>query len=470
MIKLMLVDDEVLTCEWLSYNIEKASPNYQIMGSYRNGQLAWEAIQKEQPDILITDIKMPVMDGMELVRLVKSAYPHIICLVLTSYADFEYARSLLRYEAVEYLLKTEIRREGLTETLDELLDRYQARVTRNESNFLVMELPSEKEEEVRAAAWIGLEETQPYIVLACSSPEILQRCCTEIGCASSRFLQKQSIFLQAVTWKPSGIQSLEKVGLLQPEISVGVSSIVFGTDQLYEGCRQAEAAYSLGIFKQLPTVVYEENQRVDTAALEKDYERLAFFFGMNQWEEAGSQLEMLLQGLEQVGCRNIELARVLCKKTELLFIEKLLFLNKKDKKKEELPADLASIRTYLSEQLKLCINEAQSSESGMVPEAIRYIKMHYARDLSLPEMAEHFGVTSEHFSRTFKKETGENFVKYLTTYRLNQAKRLLETTNLKITEVAELVGYRNLSYFSKQYKKHIGKTIRKPKENGEKNE
>lgn len=99
----------------------------------------------------------------------------------------------------------------------------------------------------------------------------------------------------------------------------------------------------------------------------------------------------------------------------------------------------------------------QSGEySSYVRNAMHYMKEHYAKALTLSEVAEQAGLSAEYLSRLFKEETGVKFVVYLNNLKLKHALRLLETTNLKVYEVAEQVGYSNLSYFSRVFKKNFG--------------
>ena len=98
-------------------------------------------------------------------------------------------------------------------------------------------------------------------------------------------------------------------------------------------------------------------------------------------------------------------------------------------------------------------NEAYSAP---IRNAVRYMEEQFAGSLALPDVAAHVGLSPEYLSRLFKEETGVKFVVYLNNLKLKHALHLLETTNLKVYEVAEQVGYSNLSYFSTVFKKNFG--------------
>ena len=105
MIKVFLVEDEVIMREGIRRNIDWEAEGFEFVGEASDGELAYPLIQKSKPDILITDIQMPFMDGLELSRLVKQEMPKIKIIVLTGYDEFEYAREGIDIGITDYLLK-----------------------------------------------------------------------------------------------------------------------------------------------------------------------------------------------------------------------------------------------------------------------------------------------------------------------------------------------------------------------------
>lgn len=102
---ILLADDEYYLRESLKRKITEIDPAFRVSGEASNGQEALEILKKGNIQIVITDIRMPVMDGLELSRIIHELYPDIVVLVLTGYADFEYARTSIRYGVFDYLLK-----------------------------------------------------------------------------------------------------------------------------------------------------------------------------------------------------------------------------------------------------------------------------------------------------------------------------------------------------------------------------
>ncbi len=105
MVKVFLVEDEVIIRHGIRDNIDWASHGFEFAGEAGDGEYAYPLILKAQPDILVTDIKMPFMDGLELSRLVKKALPRTRIIVLSGYNEFEYAKEAIDIEVEQYLLK-----------------------------------------------------------------------------------------------------------------------------------------------------------------------------------------------------------------------------------------------------------------------------------------------------------------------------------------------------------------------------
>ena len=105
MYKVLLVDDEALIREAISENIQWEEMGFAFMGACENGKQAMEVIEKEQPDLLLTDINMPFVDGMELTKFVYENYPDTKVVIISGFDEFEYAKNAVKYQVLEYILK-----------------------------------------------------------------------------------------------------------------------------------------------------------------------------------------------------------------------------------------------------------------------------------------------------------------------------------------------------------------------------
>lgn len=116
--KLFLVEDEALIRSGLKHLIEEVIGGFQVVGEAENGRAALEALKSVKPDVLITDIRMNEMNGLELIRRIRDQYPDLYILILSGFADFEYAKQAIKYGISDYLLKP-VDRTELAQALGE---------------------------------------------------------------------------------------------------------------------------------------------------------------------------------------------------------------------------------------------------------------------------------------------------------------------------------------------------------------
>ena len=117
MLDILVVEDEKPIRDWIVYTISNISTDFNIVSSASNGKEAYDLALKLKPQVIISDIKMPIMDGIELTKQIKKIYPNIYLILLTNYAEFSYAQMSIRYGVYEYLIKSEIRPVELKEIL-----------------------------------------------------------------------------------------------------------------------------------------------------------------------------------------------------------------------------------------------------------------------------------------------------------------------------------------------------------------
>lgn len=103
--RVIVAEDENLIAKNIARHIEAENQNFKVIGMYSNGEDAFNAVKEQLPDVVFTDISMPVMTGLELAAKIHESFSHIKCVILTGYADFEYAKEALHYDVEDYLLK-----------------------------------------------------------------------------------------------------------------------------------------------------------------------------------------------------------------------------------------------------------------------------------------------------------------------------------------------------------------------------
>ena len=144
--QVLLVDDEYYVRQSLLRRIRNLeNEDFKVIGEAENGEEALDMLRKHDIQLVITDIRMPVMDGLDLTRKILEQYPHILTVILTGYADFEYARKALRYGAFDYLLKP-----VSEESLDNLLSRARTRLSE------LYELPEDERNNMSGEEYVQL--------------------------------------------------------------------------------------------------------------------------------------------------------------------------------------------------------------------------------------------------------------------------------------------------------------------------
>src|SRR5690554_2527228 len=123
MIRVILVEDDKLVRESLITSFDWEKFNMKIVGDAKNGEKALELLENHEIDLIITDLAMPIMSGIELIRRVKVLYPSIFIVVLSLHQDFEYIQEAMRLGAIDYIAKVELDTEYMDKTLERIHDQ-----------------------------------------------------------------------------------------------------------------------------------------------------------------------------------------------------------------------------------------------------------------------------------------------------------------------------------------------------------
>ena len=260
-------------------------------------------------------------------------------------------------------------------------------------------------------------------------------------------------------------------------VSVGIGYRVSGIDHLAESFISARKAISKKIIKIDEKIFFDEkdtlqqNTPLVSFKIEQD---LLHFLEKGDLVSANLVIENLyshyyktdsidIDGLKRLNYQLVILLfkilnRFKASAEEILGDELLLYTYVNN-----LP-DIHSILSFFKEKLELCLGSISSkkekSSRSFLDNSKEYIADHYNKQISLDLVAEHLHVNPEYFSREFKKEFGENFIDYLTRFRITKAKELLREENRKAVDVCYLVGFNNIKYFTKLFKKVTGFTPR----------
>lgn len=500
MLKILIVDDETPIREWIEFCIKKKAELYEIVGLASNGMDALEIFQSTMPDIVFIDIKMPVMDGMELMKQIKLLKPTTEVIVLTAYDDFEYARSALKYGALEYVLKSEINDEIIQKILIKASQILNSSRENDSNNFdtiywkretFLRQLIAQNGNTVEVLEKDLLEQNinlKNHSIFAVA----LKYSQVDQGGNFSRdfiipshdavqnmfgFIYDKNIFLLLanVICSHSLTEQLNILFEFASELrknyqcTIGVSTIRFGLKYIPvvvdEAVRQLNQAFynGEGTINQMISGSDHTALLSQLEAKQNSIKEAINLNGVNAVEESFKQLFAFIQASK---INNIsEVKKMCCQMIDFIYdyvgIDRVVGLNSLYKINEEI-TKLNSFQLLKSYMLYK-VNDALGGKlkeiknySRAIAKAVDFINQHYTESINLTDVAVAVHLNSEYFCRLFKEETGRNFSNYLANLRLNKAVELLRNSDHKVSEIAGLVGYSNLSYFSTLFKKYYG--------------
>lgn len=406
MTKVFLVDDEIVIREGIRNSFPWQDTDYQLVGEAPDGEIALSMIRDTKPDILITDIRMPFMDGLELCRVVRRQMPWIGIVILSGYDEFEYARQAIQLGVKEYLLKPITARE-----LRQVLDRVSAQLRAEQED-------RERSESLRAR----MENDQLFVKEKLLSTLYFEDAAEMDALNVVNQLRSMGVYLTAnryivvdCAFEPisRGLEALRELA----ESSGGIAHVT--------GSRIGGRVLMLG----------------DS---DSDAEERAYAFASSSVTE-----------LERSGCSHIRLSigETVSSPDQILRSMK----------------SAAHIRHVLADQAgerPMIVGVRDFGDAGdgggartVTARAKLYMAEHFADSgLMLKDVASAVGMSESRFSTVFAQESGKTFTEYLTALRLNRARELLAATDRRSAQIALEVGYNDAHYFSYLFKKNEGMT------------
>lgn len=488
-INLLLADDEYFIRQRLKKIIPWTALNLKFIGEAENGQEVLDALEKHTIDIVLLDIKMPKMTGIQAAEYIYSNYPMTKIIILSGYNDFEYARTAMRYGVTDYLLKP-VDEMSLRATLEDCIEKIniarqqyikiqkfyhyeKCTALANIQNgtldidSLYSEYPEFKQ--ITHSLYIGVyifNETEADIHLLV---DLLRE--NNLSCEYSQeseyiyavqiffseepnmdqvgdillnftekenpfvFLSKGKPFTMSDNWQPHYKQSLE--GLYQRYFSNGINSI-------WSYVSPTESSY----VAELPKI------RQNTTLL------------LNSQNDQGfsSYIEELFHSILKYKNSNYLYSLV----TEL-FITYHIYYHIPENDAQNINEFISGIldEEFVLENLKnttiqyglQCIKRADTSPSDVAlsKKLMAYIEENYkVSDLSVAKLADVYQLNPSYMGSVFKKVNNISILQYIANVRMEISTKLLTSNQYKITEIAEMVGYSDVFYFSKRFKKNYG--------------
>lgn len=498
MYKVFVVDDEKRVRERLKTTIDWESLNMQFCGEASDGEIALAMINEIKPDILITDIEMPFVDGLSLTKIVKDSNPNIETVVISGYDEFEYARKALELGVYRYILKPITIKE-----IYKIMNKVKEELDKKNANAVSDSFSNNREMDKLFENLIHGEISVSDILTKCEELNInllsTEYCVVDIKIVledikdfstvkeilKNTFTKEKNVLwyyrthdkLILIIKKQDDIDLNEKSSVLISSVKENLLNNVkctfsVGIGNIVNRITEIATSYSNAIKLRNETSNYEElfnNSKddfntilelFDSSFLEKNIKHLdisdvkdivakylkpvinsknLFFYSYMVTDAyvCACKLIKSLQGEPTEVLPEID--------SEAYIIE-----NCKTKEKME------QILIYILETTVNYREEVGGLKySNIIKEAKDYIKENYwDSNLNLKQVAKIVALSPNHFSTVFSNATGKTFIEYLTNVRLSESKRLLETTNLKLFDISEKIGYKESHYYSFIFKKY----------------
>lgn len=496
MLKVLIVDDELIMRHGLRHIIDWEAEGYEIIGEASNGSEALELIKANQPHIIISDIVMPQMDGVDFSDIVHSLYPDIRMIILSGYDKFEYVKQTLQNGVVDYILKPTLNPKELRLILkktaslilgteakgnesDKDICEFLKTVLNDNDEYALSELQKSIDSSYFVLYGVNIAQTDTQgISIRNSLSNIIKRELREIDLPNKYFFFPRAdvacILFGFEMSKRSLLRiKLEKLNshLMQvcPEI-FGVISHTFCDLACAHNVFTSDilSYIDYGFYFENKHLLSLENEEGTKHILEKpkfDFSTYNICLLGKNFQEAATLLseyhEKTLDARSDVyGIKN-QMKNML-----YMFLDSLAI---NDEMKSSLRYEIFDgidnaryvsryddvIRQSINRLLELS-GMVKNNKDALITSIISYIDQNYDKELSLETLAYHFGFNYNYFSSLFNQEMNESFSDYLNKVRIEKACELLKSTREPIADISSMVGYSEQSYFCRVFKKYTG--------------
>ena len=463
----LIAEDEKLIRKGLEAMVRRAPVPVDEVLSAKDGEEALEILRRQTVDVLITDIRMPRMDGIALTEQAAALPNPPLVLVVSGYDDFNYAVSMLRQGVHDYLLKP-VERQRLYAALEKLEEKLKEQQKEEESTsrqylhavrLIMLEQEENGEAYQRLVERYEAEFMQDeYVAYCAAAPEAedgSEAASQELPEGVLRFQATGELFLYV-----SPVECRKRMEELLP-IPAGRSRAHRGLAELRTGYREAFAGWQRSFF----TGDLEEEEGGSSTPLTVNGRQLLGMVSLSWDKEVskllGEQAERVAKGEgapEEFARICSELIRELCSAYENLI------------EPDDDPVRFAQlwnfrdIEVYLEELeawlgrfcVQLAVKFADYENKQKIRQAVQYIQAHFTEPLNMAVVSNEVSMNYSLFSLLFKQYTGTNFVSYLQELRIKEMRRLLETTDWRVNEIGRKVGFSDEKHFLKVFKAATG--------------
>lgn len=518
MFKILIAEDEMLVRLGLKNSVQWHRYDMRVVADAANGQIAWEQYQTLKPDIVITDVKMPVMDGLELIRRIREENTQTKIIILSCVEEFDVARKAVALGVSDYILKASMTEDDIGSVLEKVSEQLRGETTSKPALAESSDKGLVKLKTMKDFLFYGLysEEHFGHAMKshgALLHPANLVLCLMEVTYfdhLTQRFKDERGELIhfsilnmleevceghhrgEAIHDKdnryilifsfhdvPSHKNILENARRILTHIdklmmSYLSSQVCFSVSSIGQGYAVLKKLYQESLFI-MKGKYFERTQLIYMQRESIGLENRDVIQQIRRFPEKWSGLGR--DYVQELQARAEELAHTVFSSSEeaaqrltllLHWPEVLLKLNKEEvdplvlqystelRRARNYEEAVALFGSFLDEVASMKLK--WSSAGNDVQKALKYVESHFSRDITLQEVAKHVNLSPSYFSNLFKKEMQLGFVEYVTQQRMERAKALLMDSDEKTYEIAMKVGFPDSNYFSRTFKKYTGRS------------
>lgn len=519
MYKVLLVDDERITLENMKKVIQWENFGFAVAGIAENGKQACAFLEKEEVHLVITDVMMPEMNGIELAEYISRNYPKTEMVIISGYDEFDYARSAMRAGVMEYITKpTEkaeiekalinaVRRIRRREEAEQNMRELKAEAEKNIpvlKNQFFNDLANQIFPECRPITqtlkhYHSALEGKPYYLWCFDldrteeyekNPQVRELFWVQLNMLAREVIAEKVCFdtfvkgnllfyivegkeeLPAREFQEELLEQIlsEFQNLTRSSLSVSISRRYEEYEKLYSARRDCETALeercNMG---EGSCIFFEDIQTLQNGAWEHNYEVINQICSKIRAQNR-VQAEMLIENMYRRMQKNKAIYPQFYSQTVLILTE-LFNVAAKEETRERIRKEMVALydcktveklKKPVLEIMEEIIENVSKDSAGknekLMAQIVEYVDQHISEEITLTNAADAVHMSKSYLCSIFKKEKGETFFSYLTKRRMEKAKQLLRKTDHKVYVVAEMVGYTDYPYFSQVFKKYVGVT------------
>jgi len=504
LIKVLVADDELLVRIGLRTTIDWEKNGFTVVGEAKNGKEAIELFDRFDADILITDIRMPVLDGLEVIKRIKEKKKDLKSIILTHYDDFSYAQKAINLGASEFLLKNNLSSDNLLMILKKLSKEMEpgkknsirSLTNKDYLNYALEKAILSNISKINYEELMNInadEELYPYYFVAygkiCYNEDL------ELDVNDNEFFKNLSnvfiskdnvrqammmvedhlIYLYNIDFKtecPIKEQG-EIVYILKRNIKqffdldmfFGVSSVSDKLSDIPKLVTEGKKSCERCFFSDNKVIHYENDiDKIADDNIKIKPDIIRKYLDNSDMEDLYAYIDERFDKIYPT------YNKMVVRKLFIDFISLAHIIHQEKSAEEELLndakfryiyfdklADFKAIKEYVKGIYHfISMKNGGKAYSYYINKSIKYIKENYEKNITLEEVAEYSQISKSYLSLLFKQETGINFSAFLTNYRIEKCKEYLKESHYKIYEISERVGFDNPYYFSKVFKEKVG--------------